>query len=145
MPSVLLSGPAGAAKSHLARQLLAENPGLAAIADFQSVYRALTDVERGRDGRYPLRDDRLLPLTEYVRRAILTGALARDIDVIATNSDGDPARREFLLEQLGPGATERIVDPGQAVVVGRLSDPQTGELSDECGNAINRWYGRVSI
>ena len=142
MPSILLSGPAGAAKSALARRLLAESLELAAIADFQLVYRALTDVERDRGGRYPLRDDRLLPLTEYVRRAIITGAVSRDIAVIATNSDGDPERRRFLLEQLGPGATERIVDPGQAIVAARLSDPETGDLSDACSLAIDRWYGR---
>lgn len=143
MASILLSGPAGAAKSDLARRLLVEHPELAVIADFQLVYRALTDVARGRDGRYPLRDERLLPITEYVRRAIITGATARDIDVIATNSDGDPARRAFLLEQLGSGAKERIVDPGRTVVSARLSDPQTGDLSDECDAAIDRWYGTV--
>lgn len=142
MASILLSGPAGAAKSALARQLLAEHPELAVIADFQLVYRALTDVERGRDGRYPLRDERLLPITEYIRRAILTGAVAREIDIIATNSDGDPGRREFLLGQLGPGATERIVDPGREIVAARLSDPVSGELSSECGAALERWYGR---
>ena len=142
MASILLSGPAGAAKSALARRLLAESSDLAAIADFQLVYRALTDVERGRDGRYPLRDDRLLPLTEYIRRTIITGAVTRDIAVIATNSDGDPARRAFLLDQLGPGATERIVDPGRAIVAARLSDPETGELSSECDSAIGRWYSR---
>ena len=140
MPSVLLSGPAGANKSALARQLLAENPALAVIADFQLVYRALTDVERGRDGRYPLRNDALLPLTEYVRRAIITGAVQRDIDVIATNSDGDPERRAFLLSQLGEGATERIVDPGRVIVEARLSDPHTGDLSDACAAAVSRWY-----
>ena len=52
--AILLSGPAGANKSALARRLLAESAELAAIADFQLVYRALTDIERGRDGRYPL-------------------------------------------------------------------------------------------
>ena len=142
MASILLSGPAGAAKSELARRLLAESTELAAIADFQLVYRALTDVERGRDGRYPLRDERLLPLTEYVRRAIIGGAVARDITVIATNSDGDPERRAFLLSALGAGATERIVDPGRNIVEARLSDPVTGELSSECDSAISRWYGR---
>ena len=140
MPSILLSGPAGAAKSALARRLLAENPALAAIADFQAVYAALTGDLRGPDGRYPLRDDRLLPLTEYLRRAIITGSLARDIEVIATNSDGDPARRQFLLGQLGEGATERIVDPGREIVAARLSDPETGILSTECDAAISRWY-----
>ena len=142
MPSILLSGPAGANKSALARRLLAESSELATIADFQLVYRALTDIERGRDGRYPLRNPDLLPLTEYVRRAIITGAVDRDITVIATNSDGDPARRSFLLGQLGKGATERIVDPGESIVAARLSDPETGVLSPECGSAIGRWYSR---
>ena len=141
MASILLSGPAGANKSALARRLLEES-ALAAIADFQLVYRALTDVERGRDGRYPLRNERLLPLTEYVRRAIISGAVDRDITVIATNSDGGPARRSFLLGQLGKGATERIVDPGEDIVRARLSDPETGVLSPECSSAIGRWYGR---
>ena len=142
MASLLLSGPAGAAKSALARRLLVESPELAIIADFQLVYRALTDVERDRGGRYPLRDDRLLPLTEYVRRAIISGAVTREINVIATNSDGSPERRQFLLDQLGPGATERIVDPGRTIVAARLSDPETGELSGECDAAIGRWYGK---
>ena len=40
MPNnVLLSGPAGADKSAEARRLLAENPGLAIAADFQSDIR----------------------------------------------------------------------------------------------------------
>ena len=142
MPSILLSGPAGAAKSALARRLLAESSELAAIADFQSVYVALTGDARGPDGRYPLRNDTLLPLTEYVRRAIITGAVVRDISIIGTNSDGDPGRRETMLARLGAGATERIVDPGRAVVSARLADPETGVLSDECEAAINRWYGR---
>ena len=144
MAGILISGPAGAAKSALARRLLRESPELAAIADFQSVYAALSGDLRGPDGRYPLRDERLLPLTEYVRRAIITGAVARDITIIATNSDGDPDRRAFLLSQLGDGAEERIADPGRDVVAARLSDPETGVLSDACDAAISRWYGRVA-
>ena len=96
----------------------------------------------GRTAATPLRDDRLLPLIEYTRRAVITGALGRDIAIIATNSDGDPARREMLLQQLGAGATERIVDPGREIVAARLADPETGELSDECEAAIDRWYRR---
>ena len=142
MASVLLSGPAGGAKSALARRLLVESAELSAIADFQLVYRALTDVERDRGGRYPLRNEGLLPLTEYVRRAIIGGAVARGITVIATNSDGDPERRAFLLGQLGAGATERIVDPGRNIVEARLSDPETGVLSPECDQAVGRWYSR---
>ena len=133
MSGILLSGPAGAAKSAYARGLFGQSSGLVIIADFQSFYAALTGDERGPNGRYPLRDNRLLPITEYVRRAAITGAVERDIQVIATNSDGDPARRKFLLNQLGPGATERVVDPGRDAVSARLADPATGELSlDEC-------------
>ncbi len=142
MASILLSGPAGAGKSALARQLFEEHAGLVVIADFQSIYAALTGDTRGPNGRYPLRDERLLPLAEYARRAIITGATAREIDVIATNSDGDPERRRELLGRLGAGATERIVDPGEDVVSARLADPATGELSDDCAQAIGRWYRR---
>ena len=142
MASILLSGPAGASKSALARRLFEEHGGLVALADFQSIYAALTGDERGRDGRYPLRDDRLLPLVEYTRRAIITAAVAREIDVIATNSDGSPERRAFLLSTLGAGAAERIVDPGRDIVSARLADPVTGELSLECNAAVDRWYGR---
>ena len=140
MPNLLLSGPAGAAKSALARQLLRDNPDLRAVADFQAIHAALTLVERGPDGRYPFREDDLLPLTEYVRRAAITGAVQREIGLIVTNSDGEIDRRQFLLGQLGEGATERVVDPGEDIVRARLADPMDGALSDECAGAINRWY-----
>ena len=142
--NILLSGPAGAGKSAMARRLLVEHGRLVVICDFQSLYAALTGDVRGPDGRYPLRDDRLLPLVEYTRRAVVTGAVNREVGVIQTNSDGASERRKFLLEQLGAGATERIVDPGRAVVSARLADAETGILSDECDGAINRWYGRRS-
>lgn len=143
MPSVLISGPAGANKSAIARQLLEDNAGLAVAADFQSIYAALTLAMRGPDGKYPLRNPELLAITEYVRRAAITGAKARDMDVIATNSDGDSVRRAFLLNELGPTATERVVDPGREVVTARLSDPTTGDLSPECEQAVSRWYERL--
>ena len=143
MANTLLSGPAGGSKSQEARRRLREHSNLAVVADFQSIYAALTQAQRDPEtGRYPLREDRLLPLTEYVRRAVVTGAVARDLGVIITNSDGDPDRRAFLLSQLGPDAQEIIVDPGESVIRARLSDPATGVLSFECNKAVGRWYGR---
>ena len=75
---------------------------------------------------------------------IISGANTRELNIVATNSDGDPARRSYLLGLLGSGATETIIDPGQAVVVARLADTVSGELSADCGQAIDRWYGRVN-
>ena len=143
MASILLSGPAGAGKSAVARRLWIEAATLAVIVDFQAIYAAITGDRRGDDGRYPLRNENLLPTVEYLRRAAITAAVAREVDVICTNSDGDPARRAFLLDQLGTGALERIVDPGRDIVSARLADPETGELSDECDEAIGRWYTRI--
>ena len=86
-------------------------------------------------------DAYLLPTTEYLRRAGISAAVERNIDPIVTNSDGDRERRDFLLSLLGAGATERIIDPGLDVVRRRLS--VDGALSDQCSQAINRWYSRL--
>ena len=142
MANVLISGPAGGGKSAIAREELAAQAGSAVVADFQSVVVAMLQLERLADGRYPVRPPWVLPLAEYTRRAIITGATNRDIGVICTNSDGASERRKFLLAQLGPGAVERIVDPGRAAVEARLADAITGDVSPECDAAINRWYSR---
>ena len=141
---VLLSGPAGSGKSQTARQMLVDRVQPTAVIDFQAILAALALQERGGDGRYPPRDASLgylLPLAEYVRRAAISGALGRQLDVIATNSDGALDRRRELLGLLGPGATETVIDPGLDVVTERLS--VNGNLSSQCGEAINRWYGRL--
>ena len=144
MPSILLSGPAGGGKSQEAKRLRDSNPSPAVLADFQRIYVALTGDERGPDGKYPLRDENLLPITEYVRRSVIGAATERGLDVILTNSDGDPDRRQFLLSLLPPGSTERIIDPGREIVTARLSDAVTNELPTECDAAIGRWYGRLA-
>ena len=143
MAGLLISGPAGAGKSAAAR-LERQQRGQAVVADFQAIYAALGLQERMEGGRYPERDVQdayLLPLSEYVRRAIITGALGRELFVIVTNSDGAPERRQELLGLIGAGSTERVIDPGRAEVVSRLS--VDGVLSQQCGQAIDRWYGRL--
>ena len=144
MSDLLISGPAGAGKSQLARAELARASAPIVAVDFQALYAALLLLERGPDGRYPERESRhafALPLTEYARRAVITGARKMDVEIVATNSDGDPARRAALLSLLRADATERVVDPGRAAVVDRLS--VNGTLSVQCGDAIERWYGRL--
>ena len=73
--------------------------------------------------------------------AIIGAAQERGVDVVTTNSDGSPERRALLLSRLGPGAVERIIDPGLEIVSDRLS--VDGTLSDQCRDAIQRWYGRL--
>ena len=142
MASILLSGPAGSSKSQRAAELIKDGTGPTISADFQSIVVALLQLQRGPDGRYPVRPEWVLPLTEFVRQAAVEGAINRDISVILTNSDGSPERRKFLLNKLGPGAREVIADPGIDVVSARLADSITGELKPECSKAISRWYRR---
>lgn len=144
MAGELVTGPAGAGKSAIARQILAALAVAGIILDFQSLYAALLGLERGPDGRYPERlesDAHALRVAEYMRRAAITAAQADGLYAVVTNSDGSPQRRSFLLNLLGDGASERIVDPGREVVEARLS--VGGQLSDQCRAAIERYYSRL--
>ena len=144
MPNLLISGPAGAGKTQEARRLLEASTEPMVASDFQTLLAALTLLERQPDGRYPQRRESqaswLLPLTEYLRMTVIGAAGERGVGVITTNSDGSPERRTLLLSRLGPGAVERVVDPGLEVVTERLS--VEGTLSDPCRGAIDRWYSR---
>ena len=143
IPNQLISGPAGAGKSLAAREMLAAATGPMVAADFQAILAALTLLERLPNGRYPNRNPAqaawLLPLTEAIRQTVITIATEREIGVVATNSDGSPERRAFLLSRLGPGAVETIIDPGISVVTDRLA--VDGALSEDCGNAVKRCNG----
>ena len=144
MPNSLISGPAGAGKTQEARRILSESAVPIVAVDFQSLYAALLLIERQPDGRYPERLARhgyVIPLVEYIRQAAITGAALMDVEVAMTNSDGSAIRRDELLRRLGPGAAELVIDPGRDVVRQRLA--VDGALSDQCDEAIERWYGRV--
>ena len=145
MPGLLLSGPAGAGKTGRARALLASITRPAVVVDFQSLLAALLLLERDGDGRYPERTpehNRLLPLVEFSRRNIIRRAQEAELYTIVTNSDGSPPRRRELLALLGAGAAEEVLDPGIDVVTRRLS--RGGRLSPQCGQAIERWFGRLT-
>ena len=128
-------------KSQRIRELLNQTDEVTAVADFQSIYAAVAQVTRDAEGKYPQRDERLLPLVEFTRQSIIRAARERDITVIATNSDGDPDRRGYLLNLLGNDSVEEIVDPGQTIAEERLKNAD-GSLSPACRSALNRWYTR---
>ena len=149
MPNVLLSGPAGAGKSAAAKEILdaADEPTI--LIDFQALYAALLGIERDPEtGRYPERlasQAYALAMAEYLRRAAITGARAMELDIVITNSDGSPQRRNELRVLLGAEEVteERVIDPGEETVRARLAAGAVdGELSEQCGRAVARWYGR---
>ena len=145
MPNLLLSGSAGSGKSQEARRLLAAASVPTIMIEFQDLYASCLGIRRNPEtGRYPARrpqDAYALPMTEYLRQSAISGAIAQELDIVLSNSDGDADRRAFLLGRLGPGATERIIDPGIDIVTERLS--VEGTLDPDCRNAIQRWYGRL--
>ena len=141
MPNILLSGPAGAGKTSEARRILNQSALPVISLDFQSIYAALLLLERLPDGRYPERLDKhkyVLPMVQYLRQAAITGATEMELEVVYTNSQRSPPRRDDLLRRLGPGAAEVVIDPGIDVVRRRLA--VDGALSDQCEEAIDRWY-----
>ena len=146
MPNYLIGGPAGGGKSAAARELATEL-AQPVIIEFQEFYAAVLGLLRDPStGRYPPRneaDGYAMSVAEYTRRAAITVAVENDLDTIVSNSDGNPERRQQLLGLLGPGATERIVDPGRIVVESRLADAVTGLLSPSCDSAVSRWYGEA--
>ena len=110
MEAVLISGPAGAGKSQLAEQMLAENPG-AVLADFQSIYVALTGVTRGIDGTFQLRIRSLLPIVQRVKQQVISDAIEDQVALlIATNSDRDEFVRKRILSHMYGGRIPRDSD-----------------------------------
>ena len=134
----IIRGPAGAGKSQVIAGRL--RPG-EVVVDFSRLYVALTGVERGPDGRYPVREpgDPRLALTEYVRMVAIRQAAERELSGFATTSDSRPEAVERLQ---GAGATGPVetIDPGENIVRARLGDAVTGALSAQCEVAIGRWY-----
>ena len=140
--NILVSGPAGGGKSQRVRELLQESETDTIVSDFQSTYASIRqEVRDPVSHKYPERDERYVPAAEYIRRATITYGVSNGYRVIVTNSDGDPDRRGFLLDLLGDGAEEQIIDPGEAVATARLAEAD-GVPSEACNKALQRWYSR---
>lgn len=144
MPGELirLAGPAGSGKSQVARQMLVDGDA-DVLADTTAIYAVVSGEERDADGRYPPRADGalLLPLALYVRGAIVRQALERELRVVKTSSTPtDLEADRALAREYRAAFRQTIVDPGEAVILARLADPITGQVSSDCRRAAGRWY-----
>ena len=150
MASILLSGPAGSGKSQEARRLLASAyraDGNGRLSRNFVCWPAWVCERDPETGRYPPRrpqDAYALPMTEYLRQAAISGALAQELDIVLTNE-----RRRCRETQLPAGTPwARRYRAGNRswdfeLVTERLS--VDGMLDpDQCRDAISRWYGRLS-
>ena len=144
MAGLLISGPAGAGKSAEGKRLLSEATEPTILVEFQEILAFLLGLRRDpTTNRYPERrpqDAYAIPLAAAIRRFTIVEAVDQNIYTIASNSDGDPARRAGLVRILGLGATELIIDPGYAAIVENLSIE--GVFSEQCQEAANRWFER---
>ena len=136
----LVEGPAGGGKSQHVAELV-EAGTVQVVADVTALWVALSGVTRGPDGRYPVRedDDPALHTARYLQAVAVRHALEQGADVAVTTSQRGQAGRwrhvstRYTLEV-------STVDPGREVVRQRLALPETGELSPECQQAIDRWF-----
>lgn len=140
----LFEGPPGSGKSQSVQQAIADGE-LDVVADFTSLWAAVRQVQRGPDGRYPIRRDDDPALTMGYLTALQTAAvsigLRRGMRVAVTSGTSGTAPK-WAERASVQGATfaVRTYDPGEAVVRERLIDAETGELAPECETAIRRWY-----
>lgn len=140
---VLVEGPAGSGKSQEVARMLAAGE-IDISADLTALWAATRGMERGADGRYPVREDGdpaiRSGLAAYLRAATVRQALREGLRVAVTSGTPDTAIRwsEVAAEHGAPFVV-RTIDPGEAVCRDRLE--VDGVLSDQCLGAIRRWYG----
>ena len=144
--STIIAGPVAAGKTQRARELLAELTAQGFepfAADFQSLLAAILLLERLPSGRYPERlaeQVYALAMVESLRTTMTRFALADERPVVATISERPGgARYNSLLALFNGQAQVEILDPGIDVVTQRLAAPD-GTISDQCADAMRRWY-----
>ena len=139
---LLIEGPAGGGKSELLRELLAAGE-IDLAADITQLWAATGGHERGPDGRYPVRleTDPALHTARYLQTVAAGFALRQGYTIAVTASQRDQLEKwAAVANRYDAPLSVRTVDPGREIVTARLSDPVTGNLSDECDTAISRWY-----
>lgn len=138
----LIQGPAGSGKSAVAADSL-DAGEIEVLLDVTAIWAALSGARRGPDGRYPPRseDDPALGAALYLQTVGARFALEQGARVgVTTSRRGQETRWAQVAREAGVEFNIREVDPGEATVRARLSDPETGILSGPCEQAIGRWY-----
>ena len=141
----LLEGPPGAGKSQELERLKAAGE-IDAAADLTRLWSALGLVERGADGRFPVRasDDPVLPLSRYMKAVAVREGLRSGLKVaITTATPGRSEHWRAIAEEAGASFELVTIEPGEAVATARLTDSD-GNLEPECSAALARWYGSRS-
>ena len=138
----LIEGPAGSNKSALVRERI-EAGESDVVADLTAIWAAVRGMERGANGKYPIRTDSdaaiRTGLAAYIRRTVVRQALRSDLRVIVTSGSRHEAEiYAGIAEELGAAFERVTIDPGENVVRERLS--VDGKLPQQCENAIQRWY-----
>ena len=142
----LVEGPAGAGKSQLVADMLAAGE-VDIQADLTAQWVAMRAIERGPDGRYPIRADSdptiVGGLAAYMRAVAVREGLRQGLNVAITSGTPNTAVKwsEVAKEHDSPFAV-RTIDPGEPTVRARLREVTGDEaLSSDCENAVKRWYG----
>ena len=138
----LLEGPAGSNKSAAARRMIQAGEA-DVVADVTPLWAALRGVERGPDGKFPVRadDDPALPLARYLQAAAVREGLREGRNVVVTTSRrGQAPRWQAVAAETGDELTVRTLDVDRATIAARLAGPG-GELSPACQAAMARWFG----
>ena len=137
----LIQGPAGGGKSQYLKAMQAAGEVDVAL-DVTGIWATTGGYERGPDGKFPVRADTdpALFMARYLQTVGTGFALREGYETaVTTSSAGQTGRWAALAAEHGAEFSVRTIDPGIDVVSARLADPD-GELSDECGAAISRWY-----
>ena len=141
----ILRGPAGAGKDSWIRS----NYPAALLADATILWAAVSQAVRDPEtGKYPERPatDPALALALYLKATAIRFAATRpEIELWTTTSNSSAESIQRIQEKISAGGGELgqvvTLDPGREVVEARLSDAVSGELSPECEEAVQRWYG----